>query len=182
MIVCWSCKRKVKAPDDWKKVKCPICFKTNIIPPQKVKDLDLKLDELCVLQYMSVVCGSCKYKMKTKKESDYVICGRCKKAVVVVKDVPYSPSGYPSITKEEYSLLKVKGKVFNPYRIPEDSPFWLEPYFEKKIKQNSLSISPLKNKDPIHKDKEYKSYITTINRVSNKIARDYLNPNLDNSI
>ena len=50
------------------------------------------------------------------------------------------PPEYSNLTPTEYYLLLSKEKSFNPYLFPKDSPYHLEPHFEKTLKETREGI------------------------------------------
>ena len=76
-----------------------------------------------------------------KKESIYVVCSNCKSTILIEKDVIGNvPPEYSNLTANEYFLLLSKERSFNPYLFPRDSPYYLEPDFEKTLKETRIGI------------------------------------------
>ena len=105
-----------------------MCKKENIISPQnEIMNLDQN--------FITVCCKNCGKMIIVKKESEYVVCSFCKSTIIVERDVLCEvPPEYSNLTPNEYYLLLAKENSFNPYLFPEDSPYYLEPNFEKNIK------------------------------------------------
>jgi len=86
-----------------------------------------------------VICKFCNKKILIRKESEYVICANCKNTILVEKDYRYTPPiEYANLTPHEYYLLLAKENSFNPYLFPVNSPFFLEPNFEKNYNQQNF--------------------------------------------
>jgi hypothetical protein len=140
--------------------------------------------------------------MNTKKESDYVVCSKCKSTIVINKIIPFKPNGYPNISAEEYSRIKLGSKAFNPYHFNNASPFHLDPGFEKTVVESAVKTNKdgsnlnvtnfgvgvgsktrelVKNSvTPNKKISKYTSFLDTINEISASIHKDYLSPQKKN--
>ena len=127
---------------DLEKGMCPICKKVNIINPNnEISDL--------FGDFITVQCKECGKKSIIKKESEYVICSNCKSTILVEKDVVGNvPVEYSNLTPKEFYLLLSKEKSFNPYFFPDDSPYHLEPHFEKTLKDTRIGFSEIDNINP----------------------------------
>ena len=70
-----------------------------------------------------------------------MVCTNCKSTILIEKDVVGNvPPEYSNLTPKEYFLLLSKEKSFNPYLFPKDSKYYLEPDFEKKLKETREGI------------------------------------------
>ena len=74
------------------------------------------------------------------------MCSNCKSTILIEKDVVGSvPPEYSNLTPSEYFLLLSKEKSFNPYLFPKESEYYLEPDFEKKLKETREGIFEKEN-------------------------------------
>ena len=133
-VICWNCKEKFLIEPEYDKGLCPVCKKENIIiPSNEISDL--------WKDFITVVCNECGKRLIVKKESEYVVCTRCKSTIIIEKQVVGNvPPEYSNLTPTEYYLLLSKEKSFNPYLFPKDSPYHLEPHFEKTLKETREGI------------------------------------------
>ena len=132
--MCWNCKEKFLIEPEYDRGRCPICKKENIInPSNEINDI--------YNDFITVECKECGKRSIVKKESIYVICTNCKSTILIGKDVVGNvPPEYSNLTPNEYFLLLSKEKSFNPYLFPKDSQYYLEPDFEKKLKETREGI------------------------------------------
>lgn len=117
------------------KAKCPTCKAVNDIV---LTYADLSDDLRSIL--IVVKCGVCGRRLLTRRESEYVLCANCKSTVLVEKNYTgFVPEEYNNLTPMEYYLLLAKENSFNPYLFPVNSPYYLEPDFEKKASEQQES-------------------------------------------
>ena len=115
-----------------------------------------------------------------RKESQYVICANCKSTLLIEKDVyDIRPPEYYNLTPKEYYLLLAKENSFNPYQFPENSEFYLEPEFERKIVDERLKINDNQKeyKTFFHPDNGYDHLFQTVRRNEMYVSDKFLYKN-----
>ena len=84
-----------------------------------------------------------------------MVCSNCKSTILIEKDVVGNvPPEYSNLTAKEYFLLLSKEKSFNPYMFPIDSQYYLEPDFEKKLKETREGIFDNENEIQIDENED----------------------------
>ena len=157
------------------KAKCPKCKKINDII-LNYEDLSDDLKNVFTI----VICKFCNKKILVRKESEYVICANCKSTLLIEKDYKYSPPiEYANLTPYEYYLLLAKENSFNPYFFPIDSPYFLEPNFEKKINNQEIQHINYNNKGykTIKEDNGTDHLYQTVKHNEMNITKQFLNNN-----
>jgi hypothetical protein len=113
-----------------------------------------------------------------RTESQYVICANCKSTLLIEKDVyDIRPPEYYNLTPKEYYLLLAKENAFNPYQMPQDSEYYLEPEFERKLVDERFQIEENKREyktffDP---DNGYDHLFQTVKNNQMYVTDNFLN-------
>jgi ribosomal protein S27E len=213
-VICWKCKTLVLAESTWSKVQCPLCMEISLIPLRDCENnlstqdnklllpnIDIESKFKRVYQYSLVKCYNCKYDIKTKRESDYVLCSRCKSYNITNKGI-----NIPEGVDPYYYINYRFGDIFNPYKRHPNDPFYLPEGFEynviedakelvEKKRMEKLRLSQLRDSIFLKNDKEekfaydspnlkksqvYKPLIETIQEIGDNIKYNkykmYLTP------
>lgn len=147
-VLCWKCKTLVLAESTWAKVQCPLCMEINLIPVRDnennittedtklfLPNIDIETKFKRVYQYSLIKCYNCKYDIKTKRESDYVLCSKCKSYNITNKGI-----NIPEGVDPYYYINHRFGDVFNPYKRHPNDPFYLPEGFEYKVIEDAKEL------------------------------------------
>ena len=113
-----------------------------------------------------------------RSESQYVICANCKSTLLIEKDVyDIRPLEYSNLTPQEYYLLLAKENSFNPYQMPPDSQYYLEPEFERKLVDERFKIEENKHEYNtfFHPDNGYDHLFQTVKNNQMFVTDNFLN-------